>query len=609
MSKERVERRLAAILAADVAGYSRLMGADEEGTLSALLACRREILDPKMAEHRGRVVKTTGDGFLVEFASVVDATLCALDVQRGVRERNISVPQDKRLEFRIGINVGDVIIEDSDIFGDGVNVASRLEGIADPGGVVVSAIARDALISRLDAEFRDLGELSLKNIARPVRAFQVMFESDNRADAVRAAEETIGVSDPPARASIAVRPFTVLSEDRGLEFLANGLAEDVTTLLARVPGFFVISRASSFAFRDPAPPTSVIAQQLGVRYVLEGSIRGAGDQVRVSTQLVETATGRILWSGKYEALRAETLELQDDIARGIIIELEPALTRAEVAVIRRQRPNNVDAWGYYHQAIDALAGHGWNEDPIAEALTFLRRAFEIDRNFALARALFAVLSAIGQNLGILSRSPERIEEALTAAEMAIADDPGSSDVLGLAGCALADLGHHQRGAEILQQACEIDPSNAQSQVALGAALAMLGDSDQALAHMRHGIKLSPRDRRLGFWGWSLGLALLRANRAEEALEQARIAARRDPRLHLPLILEAVAQATLGRIVLARAALMSARRIRPKLTLREIEISHGRRAAGILADAWTSIEQAPTSQGGNASPKILSEGAT
>jgi adenylate cyclase len=169
MSRERVERRLAAILAADVAGYSRLMGADEEGTLSALLACRREILDPKMAEHRGRVVKTTGDGFLVEFASVVDATLCALDVQRGVRERNISIPKDKRLEFRIGINVGDVIIEGSDIFGDGVNVASRPEGIAEPGGIVVSAIARDALISRLDGEFRDLGELSLKNIARPVR--------------------------------------------------------------------------------------------------------------------------------------------------------------------------------------------------------------------------------------------------------------------------------------------------------------------------------------------------------------------------------------------------------------------------------------------------------
>jgi adenylate cyclase len=609
MSRERVKRRLAAILAADVVGYSRLMGADEEGTLSALLACRREILDPKIAEHRGRVVKTTGDGFLVEFASVVDATLCALDVQRRVRERNISIPPDKRLEFRMGINVGDVIIEDSDIFGDGVNVASRLEGVAEPGGVVVSAVARDAAVGRLDVEFRDLGELSLKNIARPVRAFQVVFESDNRADAARAVQETIDASDPLPRGSIAVRPFAVLAEDRGLEFLARGLAEDVTTLLARVPGFFVISRASSFAFRDPETPAAVIAQQLGVYYVLEGSVRGAGDRVRVSTQLVEAATGRVLWSGKHEAARAETLELQDDIARGIIIELEPALTRAEVAVIRRQRPSNVDAWGCYHQAIGGLASHGWNEDPITEAQSFLRRAFEIDRNFALARAQFALLSAIGQNLGIVSRSAERIEEALAAAEMAIADDPGSSEVLGHAGCALADLGQLERGTEILRQACEMDPSNAQSQVALGTALAMMGDFDAGIAHMRHGIRLSPRDRRSGFWSWVLGDFLLRANRAEEALEQARIAARRDPRLHLPPILEAAAQATLGRTVLARAALMSARRIRPKLTLREIEISHGRRAAGILADTWTSIEGEPTSYAGDASPTVLSEGAT
>ncbi len=585
MSKEQVERRLAAILAADAAGYCRLMGADEEGTLSALQAYRREILDPKLAEYRGRVVKTTGDGFLIEFASVVDATRCAIDVQHGARKRNTSVSQDRRLEFRIGINVGDVIIAENDIFGDGVNVASRLEGIAEPGGIVMSAIAYDAVIGRVNAEFRDLGELSLKNIARPVRSFQVMFEPDNCANATCAVQNAVSAPGALERPSIAVRPFVVLAEDRGLQYLANGLAEDVTTLLARVPGFFLISRASSFAFSNPETSTSVIAQQLGVRYVLEGSIRGAGDRVRVSTQLVEAATGRILWSGKFEAARAETLELQDDIARGIMIELEPALTRAEVSVIRRQRPSNVDAWGCYHQAIDALGGHGWNEQAVTEAQDFLRRALELDSNFALARAQLALLSALEQNTGLVERSAERVQEALAAAEMAIADDPGSSEVLGYAGCVLSDLGHLDRGAEILRQACEMDPSNAQSQVGLGAALTLLGDSNEGIARMRHGIKLSPRDRRLGFWGWALGLFLLRANRAGEALEEARTAARRDPRLHLPLILEAVAQATLGRSVLARAALMSARRIRPKLTQQEIEISHGRRSAKILAGVW------------------------
>src|SRR5271169_4345528 len=585
MAEARVERRLAAVLAADVAGYSRLMGADEEGTLAALKVHQRELLDPKIAEFRGRIVKTTGDGLLIEFASVVDATHCAIDVQRGVTERNVSVAPDKRLEFRIGINVGDVIVEDNDIFGDGVNIAARLEGSADPGGIVISSSAHDAVINRIKAEFCDLGALSLKNIERPVRAFRAVFETGDRANADASQSVRPQVAAPTEGLSIAVRPFVVLSEDRGLEFLANGLAEDVIALLARVPGFFLISRASSFAFQNPETPSSVIAGQLGVRYVLEGSVRCAGDKVRVSTQLAEAATARILWSGKFEATRAETLELQDEIARGIIIELEPALTQAEIAVIRRQRPENVDAWGYYHQAAGALGGGGWNEQAVSEAQNFLQRALELDANFALARAQLALLSSLAQNTGLIEHSTEHTQEALAAAEMAIAADAGSSEVLGYAGCALSDLGHTKRGVEILRQAVEIDPSNAQAEVALGAALAVLGDLDAGIARMRHGIKLSPRDRRLGFWGWALGSFLLRANRAGEALEEARIAARRDPRLHLPPILEAVAQATLGRTELARAALMSARRIRPKLTQQEIEISHGRRAARILAGIW------------------------
>jgi adenylate cyclase len=414
MTEARVERRLAAILAADVASYSRLMGADEEGTLAALRAHRREILDPKIAAHRGRIVKTTGDGLLIEFASVVDAARCALEVQLGIKERNVSVPQDKRLEFRIGINVGDVIIEDDDLFGDGVNVAARLEGVAEPGGIIISAAAHDAVLNHVKAEFRDLGGLLLKNIERPVRAFQVVFGSDDDASAASATDHSwqphaSSAADGP---SIAIRPFRVLSENRELEFLAEGLAEDVIALLARVPGFFLISRASSFAFQNPETPVSIVAQQLGVRYVLDGSVRGAGDQVRVSTQLTEAATGRILWSGKFEATRAETLELQDDIARGIIIELEPALTQAQVTVIRRQRPENVDAWGCYHQAAAALGGNGWNEFAVTEAQNFLRRALELDGNFALARGQLALLSALAQDTGLVEHSAERTQEAL-----------------------------------------------------------------------------------------------------------------------------------------------------------------------------------------------------
>jgi adenylate cyclase len=587
MAEARVERRLAAILAADVAGYSRLMGADEEGTLAALRAHRREILDPKIAAHRGRIVKTTGDGLLIEFASIVDAARCAVEVQLGIKERNISVPRDRRLEFRIGINIGDVIIEDDDLFGDGVNVAARLEGVAEPGGIVISAAAHDAVFNRVRAEFRDLGGLLLKNIERPVRAFQVVFGPGEDANAASAIEHSwhLQAASAAEGPSIAVRPFKVLSENRELQFLAEGLAEDVIALLARVPGFFLISRASSFAFQNPEAPVSIVAQQLGVRYVLDGSVRGAGDRVRVSTQLAEAATGRILWSGKFEATRDETLELQDDIARGIIIELEPALTQAQVNVIRRQRPENVDAWGFYHQAAGALGGNGWNERAVTEAQNFLRRALELDGNFALARGQLALLSALAQNTGLVEHSAARTQEALAAAEMAIAADTGSSEVLGYAGCALVDLGNRERGVEILRQAVEIDPSNAQAEVALGAALAMMGDLDAGIVRMRHGIRLSPRDRRLGFWGWALAGFLLRVNRPEEALEEARVAARRDPRLHLPRILEAVAQAVLGRAELARGALMSARRLRPELTHQEIERSHGRRAAKILSGVW------------------------
>jgi adenylate cyclase len=584
LTGQQVERRLAAIMAADVAGYSRLMGVDEEGTLSALRAHRREIFDPKIAEYRGRIVKTTGDGLLVEYASVVDAIRCALEVQRGLKARNASIPQEQRLEFRIGINVGDVIIEEGDIFGDGVNVAARLEGIAKPGCVVVSANARDAAINRVKAEFLDLGELSLKNIQRPVRVFQVRFETSDGASASPSAERQPSGTTTEGL-SIAVRPFMVLSEDRALDLLANGLAEDVIALLARVPGFFLISRASSFAYRNPEIPMSVIAQQLGVRYVVEGSVRGTGDQVRVFIQLAEAATGRILWSRKFDAARAETFDLQDDIARGIIVELEPALTQAEIAVIRRQRPENVDAWGCYHQAVGALGGNGWNEQTILEMQKFLRRALEIDGGFALARAQLALVSALAHSTGLLEHSAEHIHEALVSAEAAIAGDPGSSEVLGYAGCALSDLGQTERGAEILRQAVEMDPSNAQAEVALGAVLSLMGDLETGIAHMRHGVKLSPRDRKLGFWSWALGVFLLRSGRTEEALEEARISARRDPRFYLPTILEASAQAILGRREQAQAALKSARRIRPSLTLQEIQRSHGKRAAQMLSEIW------------------------
>ena len=588
MTQER--RKLAAIAAFDVVGFSRLMERDESGTLARLASHRHERLEPSIVRHGGRLVKLIGDGALVEFSSAVEALNAAIEFQQSMAQINLDEGSEQ-IVFRIGIHVGDVIIDGDDLYGDGVNIAARLEGEAPPAGIVVSGNTREAVLNRVQADFHDLGLIALKNIERRVQAFQVIFGNEERGAASAGPmpeAATTGVSDI---SSIAVRPFQNLSDKRELDFFIDGLVEDVVALLARVPGFFVISKASSFAFRNPDTPTSTIGRQLGVRYVLGGSVRAQDDQIRVSTELADSTSGRVLWSRHFDALRTDVIKLQDEITRNIIVELQPALTQAEIAVIRRQRPENIGAWGCYHQAQGILASRGWSTRSLEEAEGFLRRALQIEPNFALARAQLALYLALAQTTALLEHSEPLREEAIASAELAIADDNGSSEVLGFAGCAISDLGDRSRGAEILQQAVELDPSNAQAHVALGAALGLPGNLEEGVARMRHGIRLSPRDRKLGFWGWALGLFLMRAGRPLEAYEEVRLASRRDPRLFLLPVLESTVHSALGRSDLAKTSLTAARRLRPELTLSQIEISHGRRAARILADFWdeTSLQ--------------------
>jgi adenylate cyclase len=582
MTQER--RKLAAIAAFDVVGFSRLMERDESGTLARLASHRHERLEPSIVRHGGRLVKLIGDGALVEFSSAVEALNAAIEFQQSMAQINLDEGSEQ-IVFRIGIHVGDVIIDGDDLYGDGVNIAARLEGEAPPAGIVVSGNTREAVLNRVQADFHDLGLIALKNIERRVQAFQVIFGNEERGAASAGPmpeAATTGVSDI---SSIAVRPFQNLSDKREFDFFIDGLVEDVVALLARVPGFFVISKASSFAFRNPDTPTSTIGRQLGVRYVLGGSVRAQDDQMRVSTELADSTSGRVLWSRHFDALRTDVIKLQDEITRNIIVELQPALTQAEIAVIRRQRPENIGAWGCYHQAQGILASKGWSTRSFEEAQGFLRRALRMEPNFALARAQLALYLALAQTTAVVERSEPLTAEAITTAELAIADDNGSSEVLGYAGCAISDLGDRSRGAEILQQAVELDPSNAQAHVALGATLGLLGDLDEGVARMRHGIRLSPRDRRLGIWGWALGLFLMRARRPLEAYQEVKLASRRDPRLFLLPVLESFAHSTLGRSDLAKASLAAARRLRPELTLSQIAISHGRRAAGVLAEIW------------------------
>src|SRR6202140_2234677 len=314
MSGERVERRLAAILAADVVGYSRLMGQDEAGTLNRLRTHRREFIDPKIAEHRGRIVKTTGDGILIEFPSVVEAVACAVAVQRGMADRNVSAPEDQRIVFRVGVNLGDIIIaEDNDIHGDGVNVAARLEGIAEPGEICVSRVVRDQVRDKLDIAFEDMGEQALKNIARSVRVYRVRRDASERMPTAPAAETTpiLALPDKP---SIAVLPFQNMSGDPEQEYFVDGMVEEIVTALSRIRWLFVIARNSTFAYKGRAVDVKEVGRELGVRYVLEGSVRKAGSRVRITGQLIDADTGTHLWADRFDGSLDDVFDLQDKIA-------------------------------------------------------------------------------------------------------------------------------------------------------------------------------------------------------------------------------------------------------------------------------------------------------
>src|SRR6266436_5546060 len=324
LATERVERRLAAILAADVAGYSRLMGADEEGTLARLKAHRRELIDPNIAEHHGRIVKTTGDGMLVEFGSVVDAVRCAVAVQQAMAERNAAEPHDRRIELRVGINLGDVIFDGDDLFGDGVNIAARLEGLAEPGGICISEDAFRQVWGKIEAEFGDIGEHSLKNIARPLRVYRVRDAG--------AAEKSLSAPalSLPDKPSIAVLPFQNMSGDAEQEYFADGMVEEIITALSRIRWLFVIARNSSFTYKGQAVDVKQVGRELGVRYVLEGSVRKAAGRVRITAQLIDALSGSHLWADRFDGSLEDVFDLQDKVAVSVGGVIEPALQSAEM---------------------------------------------------------------------------------------------------------------------------------------------------------------------------------------------------------------------------------------------------------------------------------------
>src|ERR1700746_2895262 len=375
----RLERRLAAILAADVAGYSRLMGADEEGTHERLKALRRELADPKIKEHRGRIVKTTGDGLLIEFASVVDAVRCAVEVQREMAERNTDVPPDDRIEFRMGINLGDIIKDRRDIYGDGVNIAARLEALAEPGGICVRRVVRDQVRDKLAFSFDDMGEQQVKNIARPIRVHRILLgEKPDRSDPATgaAADSPLALPDKP---SIAVLPFQNMSGDPEQEYFADGMVEEIITALSRIHWLFVIARNSSFTYKGQAVDVKQVGRELGVRYVLEGSVRKASNRVRITGQLVDATTGAHVWANRFDGALDDIFDLQDQVTASVVGAIEPRLQQAEIERAERKPTESLDAYDYFLRGMSAF--HEWTRDANNKALALFSKAIDLDPNY------------------------------------------------------------------------------------------------------------------------------------------------------------------------------------------------------------------------------------
>jgi adenylate cyclase len=480
---ERVQRRLAAILAADVAGYSRLTGVDEEGTIARLRALRRELIDPAIDAHRGRIVKSTGDGVLVEFASVVDAVRCAVEVQRGMVSRNSGLVAEECIEFRIGVHVGDVVVDGDDLLGDGVNVAARLEGIADTGGILLSGDAYRQVKGKIDVAIEELGERRLKNITSPVQVCRVLLDKGLRKSA-----PALPLPDKP---SIAVLAFANMSGDPEQEYFSDGIAEDVITLLSHSRSLFVIARNSSFTYKGRAVDVKQVARELGVRYVLEGSVRRSGGRVRVTAQLVDAETGNHLWAERYDRDLADVFAVQDEITNAVAIAIEPAVAQTEQQRAARTPPESLSAWEAYQRGISYQARMSAADN--AKAGDFFRRAIDLDPNFAAAYAQLGTSAVASATLFQQRGLSEALDEALAFARRAISLDPTEALAHSRIGLALTLRGDYEGGLTEVRCALAISPNLASAHADLGTTLLFSGHPREAIEVLREALRRDPYD--------------------------------------------------------------------------------------------------------------------
>ncbi|HEV2547214.1 MAG TPA: tetratricopeptide repeat protein, partial [Stellaceae bacterium] len=552
VESERVQRRLAAILAADVAGYSRLIGVDEEGTIARLRALRHELIDPTIASHGGRIVKTTGDGILIEFASVVDAVRCAVEVQRGTASRNGDIPPEKRIEFRVGIHLGDVVVEGADLLGDGVNVAARLEGVAEPGGICISEDAYRQVRDRVASKFVDSGEQQFKNIAHPVRVYRLI----EPASTTTLTQASLPLPDKP---SIAVLAFANMSGDPEQEYFSDGIAEDIITLLSHSRSLFVIARNSSFIYKGRSVDVKQIARELGVRYVLEGSVRRGGIRVRVTAQLIEAETGNHLWAERYDRDIADVFAVQDEITEAVAIAIEPRVAEIERQRAMRKAPESLGAWEAYQRGLS----HNARPAEFERAKHYYKRAIDLDPNFGAAYSELAQ-TTLSDATSFQSRDVrEALDEALTLARQALSLGPTDAIAHSRVGLALTLRGDYAGGLAEGLTALSINPNLAVGHGELGTTLLFSGRPREAIDALLEALRRDPFDPARFVRLSHIALAHYYLREYDDAVDTAKTTIRSYPDHPWSYRYLAAALGQLGRIGEARAALQKAIAISPK----------------------------------------------
>ena len=589
--EERVERRLAAILCADVVEYSRLMGADEEKTLAVLKGHRRELIDPLIDQHRGRIFKTTGDGMLIEFASVVDAVRCAVVVQKGMEDRNTNLPERERIRFRIGIKLGDVMVDEGDMFGDGVNVAARIEALAAPGEICVSASVREQIGEKLPIGFADFGEHSVKNIARPVRVYRVEKAieplaggaDDRGTPSAALPEDGPSAALPEDGPSVAVLPFANMSGDAEQEYFVDGIVEDIITGLSRIKWLHVIARNSTFVYKGRAVDVKQFGRELGVRYILEGSLRKAVNRVRLTAQLVEAASGRHVWAERYDRALDDIFAVQDEITLSVVGYIEPSLRQAEIERAKRKRPDSLDAYDLYLRALPyAMVFMPGDAD---KALPLLRQSLALEPGFAAAHAAAAWCHEQRYLRGGLD--PADKAAALAHARAALeagADDAGT---LATAGFVIGLVDHdYDTAMNAIDRGLALTPSSALA-LSLGSViLGHAGRTAEAIDYAERALRWCPLDRTVNVPYVGLGIAHCAAGDWEAAIPACGKCEQANPRFSLPYFLRAAALSQLGRIEEAKVPAQRGLQLEPGFTVSGFERAHTGRA-----EIWEPIGDA------------------